>query len=333
MPLVAALAISAPIYVSAYFDNLPAGLLASLGANVILNLPDRGTLMYRMTTMLACSFGMVTCFALGLIAQLVPMLTLPLVLFVSFWVAVFNRYYLLPPPAGLFVMMASMIALFMPVQLSQVTAYVGVLVLGSLAAGIIGCSYTLVRVCHQPIEPPIAAGSQPDVLIDSLIVACMITISLAVAMALDMPRPYWVPLSCYVIIQGMSFTSMWTKQIHRILGTGIGLVVAWALLSLDLDAWGMATAIMILVFLIETLIVRHYALAVVFVTPLTIFLVDSHGHAADATTIMAARFWDTALGCVIGVLGGLVILSPAIRQPLQRVQTWAVAKFHNHTPR
>ena len=55
MPLFVAFAISFPVMIGAYLSDLRMGLLASLGAMVILNLPYTGSLLSRMTTVLACS--------------------------------------------------------------------------------------------------------------------------------------------------------------------------------------------------------------------------------------------------------------------------------------
>ena len=71
----------------------------------------------------------------------------------------------------------------------------------------------------------------------------------------------------------------------------------------------------ILVFIIETLVVRHYGFAVVFITPLTIFLADAAllGHNAPDAIIMA-RLLDTILGCVVGLAGGICLHSPRFRE-------------------
>lgn len=94
MPLVAAIAVSFPVLVGAYLHNLAMGLLASLGSMVILNLPYAGGLLFRMTAVLACSFGMVACFAVGLIAHRVPILTVPLMMFITFWITLFSRFFI-----------------------------------------------------------------------------------------------------------------------------------------------------------------------------------------------------------------------------------------------
>lgn len=328
MPLVAALAISSPVFIGAYYDNVPMGLLASLGAMVILNLPYVGTLLYRMVVVLTCSFGMVACFAVGLIAHSVPILVIPLTLFITFWVTIFSRCYRLSPPAGLFIIMASALAFFMPVDVGEIPYLIGVVALGTLIAGMVGCCYTLCLLYNRPIKPAEPRLPTDAVLSDSIIMAVMIASSLAVALLLNMPKPYWVPMSCYVVMQGINFKSIWIKHLHRIVGTGVGIGLAWVILDIQPQGYSIGLLILGLVFFIETLVVRHYAAAVIFVTPLTIMLAEySTPHAQPLVEIISVRLWDTVLGCFIGVIGGLMILSPTIKQRMQVVTDRLLAKF------
>lgn len=82
----------------------------------------------------------------------------------------------------------------------------------------------IVRPPAEYVDP--SHGYQLGMVTESLIVSAFVVLSLEVALWLDMPYPYWVPVSCYVIMQGMQLRTMWIKQLHRILGTGIGVFVA-----------------------------------------------------------------------------------------------------------
>lgn len=53
----------------------------------------------------------------------------------------------------------------------------------------------------------------------------------------------------------------------RIIGTVLGLVLALGLLKLPMDKWSISIAIMALTLAIEFTVVRHYALATIFITP------------------------------------------------------------------
>ncbi|WP_420132468.1 FUSC family protein, partial [Rhodopseudomonas sp.] len=63
-----------------------------------------------------------------------------------------------------------------------------------------------------------------------------------------------------------------------------------------------------------TAVIRHYGFAVIFITPLTIFLADaaSLGH-AEPGAIIQARFIDTVLGCFIGLIGGILLHNARFR--------------------
>jgi len=62
-----------------------------------------------------------------------------------------------------------------------------------------------------------------------------------------------------------------------------------------------------------------YALAVIFITPLTIFLAEASqlGHGAPAA-LLQARLLDTVLGSVVGLLGGVCLHSPRFRDVVGR---------------
>ena len=106
--------------------------------------------------------------------------------------------------------------------------------------------------------------------------------------------------------------------------TAAGMLLAWGLLSLPLDPWRIALLVILLAFTIETLVVRHYGLAVIFITPLTLLLAEAAtlGHAPLAELI-ESRFTDTLLGCVVGLVGGVCLHSARFRElvggPLRRL--------------
>jgi len=71
MPIAAALATGLPLFVGAWFDRLDYGLVSSLGGLVFLYLPAT-PLSHRMVTLMACAFGMLACYTLGLMSHFLP---------------------------------------------------------------------------------------------------------------------------------------------------------------------------------------------------------------------------------------------------------------------
>ena len=99
------------------------------------------------------------------------------------------------------------------------------------------------------------------------------------------------------------------------MGTALGLLLFRGLAATPLDAWTVAWVIPGVTFVIESLVVRHYGLAVVFITPLSILLAEA-GHLADTSpqALMQARLLNTVLGCLVGLAGGARLHNVVIRE-------------------
>jgi|TARA_R110002020_G_scaffold133506_3_gene297902 hypothetical protein len=331
MPIIATIAISFPVFVGAYFGALPSGIKASLGAMVILNTPLAGKLSYRLVTVMAWGFAMSLCFALGLIAQQAPLLKLPIFTLMAFGIVIFGRYYRQPPPAGLFVMMAGAIALFIPLPLETIMPAIGLVMLGSGFALVMALAYSLFLLATRPSTPTPTYSYEPDTITESVIVAGFVSLALLIALALNLTNPYWAAVSCFLIIQGIHLRTMWIKQIHRLLGTIVGVSLAGWMLSWGLSIWGVAVSILTMMLCIESLVDRHYGLAVIFITPLTIFIAE-YGSGLPLSeqayqTVILARLFDTLIGCLVGLGGGVVMHSTNLRVPLRRMENWLLARF------
>lgn len=333
--VVAALTIASTIFFGALFGELPTGVLASLGAMIFLNQPASGNVRQRQKLLFLLGVVMVSSFSLGLVAHNIPIIRMPLFAFICFSMVIMGRYLRLLPPGGMFILMASVIAIFMPVGWAEMPTKIAVVAAGSLYAWLVSLFYNLWIV--RPDSKPVATNYRYErgLLTESIIVSAFVVLALEVALWLDMPYPYWVPVSSYIIMQGMQLRTMWIKQLHRILGTAIGVVVAWFLLSLSLSEIGVAVAIFMMFVWIETIITRHYALAVIMITPLTIFIAEYGGGSPELSSaasgayqaIVQARFLDTLLGCVIALLGGVVMHSTWLRKPLVTLEAKLFKKY------
>ncbi|ASC65312.1 integral membrane protein, YccS/YhfK family [Achromobacter denitrificans] len=320
MPLAAALSSGLPLMVGAYFGRMDYGLMSSLGGMVFLSLPN-SSLQHRMMMLLAASFGMVACYAVGALTQFWPAAMIAALTLIAMVVNMVCRCYRLGPPGSLFFIMATAIAAYTPGRIEDVPLRVGMVALGSLVACLVAFAYSLhmTRVAPPPPETELPKPTFDFVVYDSVIIGLFVGISLLVAELLQLQRPYWVPVSCLAIIQGASLRAAWSRQMHRILGTAVGLCVAWVLLALPLNVWTLSLVMMALSFGIETLVVRHYASAVVLITPLTIFLAEApHLGQGYPAAVIEARFLDTVIGAFIGALGAVLLHNQRIRPLLSR---------------
>ena len=314
MPLAAAAACGLPILIGAAAGQLASGLAASLGGMVFLYMPA-SELSHRMAWLMACAFGLVASHALGVLSNVYEPLTIPVLAAIASVVTMICRFYAVPPPGSLFFVMAAAIGAYTPAPGLAAVTQVGLVSLGCLLAVVIAFVYSLAMLRRlAPVAPPEPVRNFEVVVAESVLIGAFVGLSLALAQALQLERPYWVPVTCLGVIQGASFRAVWTRQFHRIAGTALGLLVFWALTALPLNPWTIAWTITALAFLIETLVVRHYGLAVVFITPLSILLADA-ARLASATphALMQARLVDTVLGCAVGLAGGACLHSTAVR--------------------
>lgn len=315
MPFAAALASGLPLLVGAYFNRLDYGLVSSLGGLVFLYMPNT-PLYHRMISVMACAFGMTACYTLGLMSHFFAPIMMPVLVFTAILVTMVCRFYGLGPPGSLFFIMTASIGAYSPVEMLQLPLMVGLLTMGCLLACLIGLLYSVYILRIQPPKPvpPLPPPTFDFVVFDSVVIGVFVGISLAAAQLLQLEKAYWVPVSCLAVIQGASLRAVWSKQLHRVIGTGIGLLLSWGLLLLPLDKWSISLTMMALAFVIEVAVVRHYAFAVIFITPLTILL----GEAAtlgqgSPSALIQARFFDTVLGCFVGLVGGICLHSPRFR--------------------
>lgn len=316
MPVAAALAIGLPIFLGAAQRELGLGLAASLGGLVFLHLPATG-LAHRMAWLMACAFGMTASHALGLLGHVVPTLVVPLLVVITVLVTMVCRFYAAPPPGGLFFVMAAAIAAYSPVHGRDALVQVGAVALGSVLAVAIAFVYSL-HMLGRRAEPAPSAPLQTDfdvVVVESVVIGGFVGVSLLAAAALQLERPYWVPISCLAVIQGASLRAAWARQMQRSFGTAAGLLVFLGIAQVPLGPWGLAGMITALALVVEVLVVRHYGLATVFITPMAILLAEAAQSAAmDPQSLMRARLIDSVLGAIIGVAGAACLHSPRLRR-------------------
>jgi len=321
LPFAAALAMGLPLLAGAAFHRLDLGLTGSLAGLVFLYLPNT-PVGHRMRWLATCALGMTLCYALGIASHPFPAVLVPMITLVTMVSVLICRRHSVGPPGSLFFVMAAAIGAFSPVRPEAIPLFTGVFAAASLLAWVIGYLYTHATRRKRP------PGLAPDrenllpwkaVAYDALVAGIFTGLSLVVAQALHLQRAYWVPVSCVVVIQGVNLRAIWTRKVHRLIGTTIGLGLAWLLLLIPFDPWRVSLIVMGLAFIVEVIVVRQYALAVIFITPLAILLAETAttGHGSPGALIHA-RFLDTLLGCLFGFLGGLCLHSQGLRKAVTR---------------
>lgn len=328
--VMAAFAVGLPTLVGAAIDQFAASINASMGGLIILYLRQT-KFTHRMITMGLCAFGMTLSFTLGLLTSFHPVLSAFTLLLSVFLVTVICRYYALPPPGTFFFIVAACIGRTIPFDIALVAERIGVLMFGSMSACLVALLYSVIQVyfLKQDLpDPPPKPDSRIDaIIIESAIIALVVAGSYLFARSIGMENPYWVPISCAAILQGATFREIWHRNVHRIFGTAVGLVLTWAIFSLSPSNWMLAICIIVLSFLIEYLVTRNYGLAVIFITPLTVIYADSALYQGDANLLLVNRLADITLGSIVGYLGGWLIHRTAT---LTAIEAW-LSRWRHHT--
>ncbi|SMD12784.1 FUSC family protein [Pedobacter nyackensis] len=219
-----------------------------------------------------------------------------------------------------FIMLASM-GSCMPFDQMDLPVKVGLVALGTMLACVLAFLYSLYIVRKYPSKLDAFSPRMRNYtnITESIIIGVFIAISLLVAHVFGLENPYWVPISCLAIMQGVSVTHVWRRSFHRISGTFIGMGLTWLFLQLNLTPLTICISILLLQFVIEMLVVRHYGLAVIFITPMTVFLAEiGKGMNIDPNQLISARLLDIVVGSLIGVLGGWMSHNQQLNRQAER---------------
>ena len=321
--LVATLAVGLPVLTGAWLDQFAPAILASMGGLVILYM-QQTHLSRRMMILVICSFGFAVSFALGTFASVNPYLSSATLALTAFLATITTRFYSVPPPGSFFFILVACIARTLPFDITLAAERTGTLLLGCMGACLLALIYSTAQLLlrRQPPVTPTAIPREPRVaalMIESTVIGLFVGGSYLFALLLKLDNPYWVPVSAAAIMQGATFRAVWQRNVHRIVGTVIGMGLAWLIFSFSPNIWVLAGLIMLLTFIIEALVIRNYGLAVIFITPLTVIFADTALATLDIERLILVRMVDIVLGSLIGYLGGWVIHHRGV---FHRLEQW-----------
>jgi hypothetical protein len=126
-----------------------------------------------------------------------------------------------------------------------------------------------------------------------------------VAAALGLERGYWVVVAVVAVLQaGRGRRLSGIRAVHRVAGTLVGAVLFVLLAALvGLPAQGVLLAVVLAALQLgaELVVVAHYGVALVLVTPLALLIAEA-GSRGDPWTIAGTRVLDTGIGCAIALV-------------------------------
>lgn len=118
----------------------------------------------------------------------------------------------------------------------------------------------------------------------------------------DPQRAYWTVCASIAVV-GLSAVRSYSigRGLHRTVGTLLGAALYLAIAPLGAQPLLLVALLMTLQFGIEFVVVRNYALALVFITPLVLLLTGAAIVGSDHVTTATERVIDTAIGSAIAI--------------------------------
>ncbi len=324
IPLMASLCVGLPMLIALLLGNFKAGLTVGLGGLVILYLPVNDNIVGRISKLLLCSFGFIISYLIGVTFSFniyVSCLTFGVYTGIVYFI---TKMVKLNPPGNFFFIMIAAMASGIPFSLEKIPHNIGLLTLGTLFSCFIAFVFSLLLLkpniakdVHKSYSK-IYLSNHVDYL-EAFIIGVFMSLSFLTAHFLGLNNPYWVPISCLAVMQGVNTTHIWRRGFYRISGTLLGMFFCWIILSLIKMPLEMILAIMLLQYIIEILIVKNYFFAVLFITPMTILLSEAGSTIAITPDILViARLKDVLIGSLLGAIGGWIIYNERLRYRVVR---------------
>ena len=124
--------------------------------------------------------------------------------------------------------------------------------------------------------------------------------------ASGLSHSYWAMVAAAAAIAGPNSRARLHRGVQRVIGTLGGVLITAFVLSQHPQPWHLVMWVIIFQFLTETYVLRNYAFATLFITPLALLMLQL-GHPSSVGTVLTARLAETAIGGAVAI--ALVLLT------------------------
>ena len=182
--------------------------------------------------------------------------------------------------------------------------WVALLVAGACAAlcvvlGLLG-HWAGERHPGAQVDPPRERWSRAQLASEFGRFAIAAAIAGMLGLASGLPFPYWAQIAAIAPLSAPGRTLQIERGLHRVIGTALGVITTAFLLSFPAEPWQLVVWVVLLQFLAELYVLRNYAFALLFITPLALLMVQL-AHPQPVGPTLEARVLETAIGVVVGI--------------------------------
>lgn len=310
--LQAALGLAVPITVMTLLGLPVLGFIAASGAFTVL-FAGFSPVVERAKVLPFVGAGLIVSAVLGVLVAGNPWLVSIGVVVVAIVSATLAFGFRLGPPGPLFFVLVFGLS-------AHVVATGAVPPVAYIAAFASGCAFSYLVTLAPLLRPKVRTKRArplrellPGPALDAdsrmllLRVAIVSALGVLIGLIIDPGRSYWI-VGAAVAVIGVAAArrAAFQRGLHRMLGTIVG-VGAYALLSL-LHPSGVWIALLLgtLQFTIELVVIRNYALALVFITPLVLLLTGAATGEIGSMDVALERVVDTLVGAALGAASGVL---------------------------
>ncbi|HWK76369.1 FUSC family protein [Microbacterium sp.] len=310
--LQAAIGMAVPIAVMTLLGDPTLGYVAGSGAFTVL-FAGAAPVVDRARVLPIVAAALIVSAALGAFAGASSWLVTIGILVIALVAAGLSFGFRLGPPGPLFFVLEFGLS-------AQVTAHAAIAPLAYTAAIASGCLFSYLvamspllirRVRSHPPRPlrELLPGPAFDAASHLLLLRVVIVALLGVLIGffVDPARSYWIVGAAIAVIGvAADRRAAFQRGLHRMLGTVLGVGV-YALLAL-LHPHGLWIALLlgIMQFSVELVVVRHYALALMIITPLVLLLTGAATGQTGSMDVAFERVIDTIIGAALGAASGVL---------------------------
>lgn len=305
----AGICMAVPLFIGYFSTNLLIGSFGSLGIFTFLyyqTLPLKKLLIRLSSVGAFLLFGNLV----GVLSTHIPWLIPIAIALIAFLARIIFRLYTISKPGAFFIVMVTAMGSGTQIPLEKVPLVMSYVLLGILTSLVVAVLVYFVEgesaVPQKKTSLQERLYTDPTALLDALHYAAILFLATYISQSLHLTNAYWMIVSCAAVLQGDNLRAIMHRNIQRIFGTMIGLLIAALLLSISFTS--LETIILICFFFltVEFFIKRNYAIANFFTTPMSLLLANlAHHH--YLVSLLNYRLIGIVLGSLLGLFGAFVL--------------------------
>ncbi|MFI8633081.1 FUSC family protein [Microbacterium sp. NPDC077663] len=221
------------------------------------------------------------------------------------------------PPSALFVVFSAGATASIPADTSR---FGDVLIVG-LAAVVFSVLVTLASETVSQRGLPSLPRTKNRLSVGTVATEMAVTVAVATLLAgaagyllLD-SHWYWAMVGAVAAVSGPHVKARVIRGLQRLIGTVIGVLVAAGILSLGLPPLAVILTAVALQAGAELFVGRNYAIAMIFITPLALLMVQLAAP-TTVTVLLTDRLAETLIGIVVGTV--VALASALVRRRIRR---------------